>query len=204
MPLNPLFRAAHKNKAMNQSEKEQQTEENKIIEAAKSKAALMPKRADKPAAAERRIIETKQAESVKPKVSSMSKHTTKTPTEAHRNITSKKSNSFGSQSINFSKFVFLPEGYEKLFITVYIIALPYLTGLLFLFLFVARTNIESFSSLNLTTFMVVWAIGYEIVGSIILLIIFYGAFTFKKTRPQLQSNPNERENRDFPKVHRFS
>jgi len=116
----------------------------------------------------------------------------------------KKVDDFGSQPVNFSKFIFMPEGYEKIFLTLYFLLIPYLIGLLFLFFFVAHTSVTNFTSMNLTTFVIVWAIGYEIVGTIILIIIFYSAFNFKKKSPQTRSKKRTRGNAAFPTVHKLS
>lgn len=83
-----------------------------------------------------------------------------------------KAKSFGSQEIKLDDIVFAPEGYEAPFFTLYFISIPYIVGAIFLFLFVAQADFDSFMMLNMTSFFIVWAIGYEIVGTIALLWIF--------------------------------
>ena len=112
-------------------------------------------------------------------------------------------NTFGSQPVNFGKFVYLPEGYEKFFIFLYVLIVPYITGLIFLFFFVAKTNVTNFTSLDLTTFFVVWAMGYEIDAAILLVLIFYSAFRFKPKAVKQQSRQKKRDNPAFPKTYRF-
>jgi len=113
------------------------------------------------------------------------------------------SNTFGNQPVDFSKFIYLPEGYEKFFIFLYVLIVPYITGLIFLFFFVAKTDVTNFTSLDLTTFFVVWAMGYEIVAAILLTMIFYSAFRFKPKTVKRQTRQKKRDNPAFPKTYKF-
>lgn len=83
-----------------------------------------------------------------------------------------KEDDFFNQSLDYRDFVFSPEGYEGIVISLYLLILPYLAGLLFLYLFVARTSYEYFLQFNLTSFAVIWAIGYEVCAVLILVGIF--------------------------------
>jgi len=75
--------------------------------------------------------------------------------------------------------LFFPEGFEKLFIAIYFVTLPYIAGLLFLFIYVAEGNVDLFLSLNdEQAFMLTWAIGYEIIAAMILLWIFKMSISF--------------------------
>lgn len=78
---------------------------------------------------------------------------------------------FLSQEIDYRKFIFAPEGYEGLVMFVYLLTLPYLIGLSFLFLFVARASYEYFLEFNLTSYFVIWAIGYEVSAVLLMGII---------------------------------
>jgi len=118
--------------------------------------------------------------SVKSKASLLPKRTGVAKMNAQKRAAANQADSFADQPIDFSKYIYLPEKYEKLFIFIYILTIPYLFGLIFLFFFVAHTNVTNFTTLDLTTFLIVWAIGYEIVGTLLLLMIFYSAFSFKK------------------------
>jgi len=79
---------------------------------------------------------------------------------------------FFQKSLDYRDFVFSPEGYEGIVLALYILILPYLMGLLFLFLFVAEASYEYFLQFNLTSFFVIWAIGYEACAALILIGIF--------------------------------
>ncbi len=75
--------------------------------------------------------------------------------------------------------LFFPEGFEKIFLAIYFVTLPYIAGLLFLFFYVAEGHPELFLSLNdESSFMLTWAIGYEIIAAIILLWIVKMAVGF--------------------------
>jgi len=50
--------------------------------------------------------------------------------------------------------------------------IPYVTGLLFIFFFIGKGSTTVFLSLNdNNSFLITWAIGYELVGSLLLLWI---------------------------------
>ena len=75
--------------------------------------------------------------------------------------------------------LFFPEGFEKIFLAIYFVTLPYIAGLLFLFIYVAEGNIDLFLSLNEEqAFMLTWAIGYEIIAALTLLWIVKMSISF--------------------------
>jgi len=75
--------------------------------------------------------------------------------------------------------LFFPEGYEKIFLTIYFVTLPYIAGLLFLFFYVAEGSLEVFLSLSEEqAFILTWTIGYEIIASLILLWIVKMSLSF--------------------------
>lgn len=79
---------------------------------------------------------------------------------------------FFQKSLDYRDFVFSPEGYEGIVLALYILILPYLMGLLFLFLFVAEASYEYFLQFELASFFVIWAIGYEVCAALLLIGIF--------------------------------
>lgn len=87
-------------------------------------------------------------------------------------VKNKKTKSFGSQEIHARDIVFVIDGLEAYFYTFYFITVPYMTGVLFLFLAIAGGDFGSLVILDLTAFFIVWAIGYEIVATISLIWIF--------------------------------
>ena len=97
--------------------------------------------------------------------------------------------SFAKQEVTFENTpLFFPEGFEKLFLLIYFITLPYIAGLLFLFFYVANGKKTLFLSLNdNSSFILTWAIGYEVIAVLILLWIVKSAISF--------SMNNSRKNR---------
>lgn len=79
---------------------------------------------------------------------------------------------FFQQSIDYREYVFSPEGYEGVMMALYIAIIPYLAGLGFLFLFIAKASYEYFLDFNLTSYLIIWAIGYEVCAVTLLVIIF--------------------------------
>lgn len=80
---------------------------------------------------------------------------------------------FLSQKVDYRNFVFAPEGYEGPVFFVYFLSLPYLIGLGFLFLFVARASYEYFLEFNLASYFMIWAIGYEVSAVLLFIILIF-------------------------------
>jgi hypothetical protein len=85
----------------------------------------------------------------------------------------KQTTSFGSQKIDLKDFLFIPEKFEVLFYLLYGIGVPYISGTVFLFFFVANGSYENFKLLNTDAFLIVWLIGYEIVAIFSLIWILF-------------------------------
>ena len=87
---------------------------------------------------------------------------------------------FSNKDVTFEDTpLFFPDGFEKLFLTIYVILLPYIAGLFFLFFYVAQGEKELFLSLNDdSSFILTWAIGYEILAGLAILYIIKMAFSF--------------------------
>jgi len=106
-----------------------------------------------------------------------STHVTYTPKQKPIKNTNEK---FTQQNITFDDTPLLfPAGMEKFFLLIYFIVLPYIAGLLFLFFYVGGGKTELFLSLNEeSSFMLTWAIGYEIIAGVLILWIIKSAITF--------------------------
>jgi hypothetical protein len=100
------------------------------------------------------------------------------PKRGTKKIEKVKAKSFGSQKIDFRNIVFAPEGYESIFYTIYFFTIPYVVGLIFIFLFVAGATYENFMLLDMKSFFIVWAIGYEVVAAMSLTYIAYLYVTY--------------------------
>lgn len=88
--------------------------------------------------------------------------------------------SFSSQEVDLSDYFFIADGYEGFFYTLYLIAIPYIVGAVFLFLFVAKGDFSNFMLLDINAFFVVWLIGYEVVATFILIAIFMSFLRYDK------------------------
>ncbi len=90
------------------------------------------------------------------------------------------SDKFSQQQITYEDApLIFPAGFEKLFLLFYFISLPYIAGLMFLFFYVGEGEVELFLSLNEdSSFILTWAIGYEILAGITLLLIIREAIRF--------------------------
>lgn len=103
---------------------------------------------------------------------------------------------FSKQEVDLTKApLFFPEGFEKLFIAIYFVTLPYIAGLLFQYLYLADAKLEVFLTLyENSMFILIWAIGYEIIATFILLYILKLAIS----SISFQNNKhNGRFNKDF-------
>ncbi|ADN08864.1 hypothetical protein [Sulfurimonas autotrophica] len=90
----------------------------------------------------------------------------------------KKRASFGAQKVDFKDYLFVPDEWEFVAYTIYVVGVPYITGAFFLFLFVANASWENFQLLNLNAFPIVWLIGYEIVSICLLIWIMILYLTY--------------------------
>ena len=98
--------------------------------------------------------------------------------------------SFGQQKITFDDSPLLfPLGLEKLFLLIYFVVLPYIAGLLFLFFYVGESKTELFLSLNEdSSFILTWAIGYEIIAVLFLLWVVKSAIVFSINNTRKNAN----------------
>ena len=88
----------------------------------------------------------------------------------------KKKKSFLHQEISIQSFPLLPEGYERIILSLYFLLLPYIAGLIFLFTYVSKWDYHIYLSLNHSnSYLLTWCIGYEIIAGIALLIIVKNA-----------------------------
>ena len=75
--------------------------------------------------------------------------------------------------------LFFIEGLEHIFLLIYFIFLPYLAGLIFLFVYIADRDIKVFTALNSNnSYLLTWTIGYEILAALALILIMKSAIMF--------------------------
>ena len=58
-------------------------------------------------------------------------------------------NSFAQKEVNLKAYVIAPEGYEMFMLSIYLITVPYLVGLSFLYLFVAKASFSHFLNVKI-------------------------------------------------------
>jgi len=86
-----------------------------------------------------------------------------------KRVKRKKSKGFAKQEVNFKDYLYVPEDWEFFIYSAYFIVIPYIVGAIFLFFTVAGADLSNFKLLNMTAFLIVWIIGYEIVGTLSLI-----------------------------------
>ena len=108
-----------------------------------------------------------------------SKHSSKSHSD--QNTKAHKKESLLTEQVELKdSSIFFPEGYEKIFLTLYFLLLPYIAGLIFLFVYIAKGNIDLFYSVLLKqNHILTWCIGYEILAALILLYFAKIALTLK-------------------------
>lgn len=101
-------------------------------------------------------------------------------------------NNFFKKSLDYRDYIISPTGYEGPAVLLYIAAIPYLMGLLVLF-FIAEASYEHFMELNLASYLIIWAIGYEVCAILLLIIIFLAWLkqsTNRWEREQIRNKPH--------------
>lgn len=79
---------------------------------------------------------------------------------------------FMNQNVDLVDSILFPEGYENIMLAVYFLTVPYIAGLFFVFFYIGKGDTAVFLALNdSNSFLITWAIGYEVVAAIILLWI---------------------------------
>jgi len=98
-----------------------------------------------------------------------------------KKINYNESQSFLSQKIVLHNYLNLPESLQNIIGLTLFMFVPYSIGLLFIFVIVAKISIETYEKINMHSFLLSWTIGYEIMASLVLLLIIKDALLFKRT-----------------------
>ncbi|MDP3266234.1 MAG: hypothetical protein Q8M39_05360 [Sulfuricurvum sp.] len=88
---------------------------------------------------------------------------------------------FLNREFDYRDYIFAPEGYEGIMLFLYSMIIPYLVSLSFLFVFIAKAHYQLFLEFNLASFLVIWAIGYEICAIAAIIILLYAWFSDKNS-----------------------
>ena len=97
-----------------------------------------------------------------------------------KKINYNESQSFLSQKIVLHNYLNLPESLQNIIGLTLFMFVPYSIGLLFIFVIVAKISIETYEKINMHSFLLSWTIGYEIMASLVLLLIIKDALLFKR------------------------
>jgi hypothetical protein len=90
------------------------------------------------------------------------------------NSSNRPSKAFLDQSVE------LPESINNILGLGIFALLPYMIGVMFIFLIIAQANIETYRNTDMNSFLLAWTIGYELIAAILLLFILKSAIEFKK------------------------
>lgn len=101
---------------------------------------------------------------------------------------------FFDKSFDYRNYIYSPEGYEGIMLAFYLMTLPYLLGLVCLFLFVADASYEYFLQFELASFFIIWAIGYEVSAGLMLAGLSLGWLKFRSNRSKWEE-ANKKSNR---------
>jgi len=86
---------------------------------------------------------------------------------------------FFAQEINFYKYLNLSESSVNTLLLSSFIFVPYITGIAFIFFFIAKANLETFFEIDIHENFVYWSIGYEVLAFMSILAIIKSAISFK-------------------------
>lgn len=86
-----------------------------------------------------------------------------------KSVKKQKTKSFAKKEINLKDYLYVPDGFETLLYTLYFVLIPYIIGSIFLFITIAGVDVDNFKLLDMSSFFIVWAIGYEIVATLLLI-----------------------------------
>ncbi len=89
-----------------------------------------------------------------------------------------KAKKFLNKKIYITDFINLPEGLANGIFVGLFITIPYLLGVVFIFIIVAKADFHIFDKME-TSFAFSWVMGYEFLALFLLLMIFLSAIRFR-------------------------
>ena len=92
----------------------------------------------------------------------------------------KNSESFLRQKVNINELLNLSEGITNLLLFIAFLLIPYIVGIVFIFVVIAHVNLNTFTKIYTNEYLLYWAIGYEIIATTIILIIIKSAINFHR------------------------
>ena len=92
----------------------------------------------------------------------------------------RQADNFLKKKFEITDYITLPEGIANIIFFISFLVIPYIVGISFIFIVIARTSLDIFSKLKSDEYFIYWAIGYEVIASFLLFIIIKSAISFKK------------------------
>jgi len=92
----------------------------------------------------------------------------------------KNTNDFLKKRFEITDYINLPEGLANIIFFILFLVIPYIVGISFIFIIIAKASIETFSHINIDGYPVYWSIGYEVIASLLLFIIIKSAISFRR------------------------
>jgi len=99
--------------------------------------------------------------------------------ELHDKMVTKSTNEFLKKRFEITDYINLPEGLANIIFFVLFLVIPYIVGITFIFIIIAKASIETFSHINIDGYPVYWSIGYEVIASFLLFIIIKSAISYR-------------------------
>jgi len=92
----------------------------------------------------------------------------------------KNTNDFFKKKFEITDYINLPEGLANIIFFILFLVIPYIVGISFIFIIIAKASIETFSHINIDGYPVYWSIGYEVIASFLLFIIIKSAISYRR------------------------
>ena len=96
-----------------------------------------------------------------------------------KKLQKEKVKSFLQHKVALSDYINLPDGVQELLFLLLFLVIPYVVGIVVIFFLVAKASLESYRLLNMDSYFLLWTIGYEVLGLLLLLLLTKMALTFK-------------------------
>jgi len=96
-------------------------------------------------------------------------------------------NTLKNKDIVLEKMSYIfPKGYEKTFLLLHTLILPYVAGLLFIFFYIAEANMYLFSSMiDDHSFFLTWCIGYELLMFMFIIGLIMKSLTIMRPKKEV-------------------
>lgn len=105
----------------------------------------------------------------------------------HKDEHTPKSKSFFSQKVDINRLLNLSEGTMNLILFIAFLVIPYTVGIAFIFVVIAKASLDTFKDIHTNEYALYWAIGYEVIALIIILLVIKSAIRFHSLQKKSNS-----------------